>query len=68
MAAPAPKSDVAAERLARAARKRTLGQVRATGTATAVILRHRISSTWEWDLATKYFHQIERFGKTPQRS
>ncbi len=60
---PAPRSNAAAERLARAARKRTLGQVRATGTATAVILRHRISSTWEWDLATRYFHQIERFGK-----
>jgi hypothetical protein len=53
---------VAAEQLARAARKRTLGSVRATGTAVAVYKRARISSTWEWDLSAKYFHQLQRFG------
>jgi hypothetical protein len=61
-AKPPPASDAAAEQLARAARKRTLGEARATGTATAVIKRARISSTWQWDLAAKYFHQLQRFG------
>jgi hypothetical protein len=61
-ARPPRRSDVAAEQLARAARKRTLGSVRATGTAVAVYKRARISSTWEWDLSTKYFHQLQRFG------
>ena len=57
-AKPPRASNAAAEQLARAARKLTLGSVRATGTASAVLLRCRITSTWEWDLSTKYFHQI----------
>ena len=61
-AEPPPASDAAAEQLARTARKRTLGEARATGTAVAVVKDARITSTWEWDLTAKYFHQIQRFG------
>jgi hypothetical protein len=61
-AKPPRASDAAAEQLARAARKLTLGSVRATGTAVAVYKRAEITSTWEWDLAAKYFHQIQQYG------
>jgi hypothetical protein len=57
-----PASDSAAAGVARAARKRTLGEARAPRTAVAVIKRARITSAWEWDLTTKYFHQITRHG------
>jgi hypothetical protein len=60
---PLPASDAAAERLARAARAKTLNQPRATGTALAVPFgaRVRIDSTWEWDLPAGYQHQVQRF-------
>ena len=68
-AAPAARTEEAAasvergrEQLARAARKLTLGSVRATGTAVAVYKRARLTATWEWDLAAKYFHHITQYG------
>lgn len=63
---PAPPSDAAAERLARLARARTLGQPRVVGTAFALPFgrRLRIESAWEWDLSAGYTHQIQRFAGT----
>jgi hypothetical protein len=60
----APASDPAAERLARAARERTLGRNFATGTAFADPRgsTHRIEATFEWDLAAGYRRHVLRFG------
>jgi hypothetical protein len=59
---PAPPSDAAAERAARLARARTVGQPRAVGTAFALPFgRHlRIESAWEWDLTAGYRHQVQQ--------
>jgi hypothetical protein len=64
--APLP-SDATAERLARGARARTLGQARATGTAFAVPFQGtiRVASEWEWDLHAHYSHQIQRVPGLP---
>jgi hypothetical protein len=61
---PAPKSDAAAEQLARAARERTLAQPRAAGTAAVTVFGWdvRIAATWEYDLLARYEHQFHTFG------
>jgi hypothetical protein len=64
---PPPPSDAGAERAARIARARTLGQSRATGSAFALPfgLDVRVESAWEWDLAAGYTHQVQRFAGRP---
>jgi hypothetical protein len=64
----APQSDAAAEQLARAARARTLGQARATGTGAAVPfgLTHFVEATFEWDLVNRYAHQVQRYGSATE--
>jgi hypothetical protein len=61
---PAPRSDADAERLARAARERTLGKNAAFGTAFAIPhgFSRRIEGTFEWDLAARYQRNVLRFG------
>jgi hypothetical protein len=57
---PAPRSDAAAEKLARDARRRTLAMVRVTGTAsvTAWDFEGQIDATFEWDLPAGYRHLV----------
>ena len=57
---PAPRSDAAAEKLARDARRRTLAMVRVTGTAsvTAWDFEGQIAATFEWDLPADYRHLV----------
>jgi hypothetical protein len=60
----APASDAEAEALARAARKRTLGQARVAGTALLEPFGfdRPFSSAFEWDLVSSYEHQVMNFG------
>ncbi len=60
---PTPVSNAEAERLAREARKRTLGRAYAEGTAVAVPVEggFRIESAFEWSLPTGYVHQVQHF-------
>ncbi len=57
---PAPRSDAAAEKLARDARRRTLAMARVTGTAsvTAWDFEGQIGATFEWDLPADYRHLV----------
>ena len=67
---PAPRSDAAAEKLARDARRRTLAMVRVSGTAAVTAWDHelRIDSTFEWDLPAGYRHLVYGAGEEVVRS